>query len=120
MKRRTFLTTGIKLAGLAATAPMANFLVRPALAATPVNFQLSWIKSGQYAGYFYGMEKGYYEQAGIEATFNSGGPNVDPIANVAAGRSGIGDRPIGSLAISREKGIRSRSSAPCSNATRSR
>jgi NitT/TauT family transport system substrate-binding protein len=106
MKRRTLLTTGIKVAGLAATGSMANLLFRaPAQAATPLAFQLSWIKSGQYAGYFYGMEKGYYEQAGIDATFNSGGPNVDPIANVAAGRAAIGDRPIGSLAISREKGI---------------
>ena len=35
----------------------------------------------------------------------SGGPNIDPIGNVASGQSQLGDRPIGSLLIAREKGI---------------
>jgi ABC-type nitrate/sulfonate/bicarbonate transport system substrate-binding protein len=30
---------------------------------------------------------------------------VDPIANVASGRSGLGDRPIGPLIVAREKGV---------------
>ena len=70
-----------------------------------VNFQLSWIKSIQYGGYFAGIEKGFFKDAGIDPTFNSGGPNIDPVANVASGKSVIGDRPIGPLLIAREKGI---------------
>jgi len=106
MNRRSFLGMGLTLAGGSAVGFAGlTFGGAPARAVTPLSFQLSWIKSTQYAGYFSGLEKGYYSDAGLDMTFNSGGPNVDPIANVAAGRSAIGDRPVGSLALAREKGI---------------
>jgi NitT/TauT family transport system substrate-binding protein len=73
--------------------------------ATPLSFQLSWIKSIQYGGYFAGIDQGIYKKYGIDPTFVSGGPNVDPVANVAAGQSVLGDRPIGPLIVAREKGI---------------
>jgi len=76
-----------------------------AQAAKAIGFQLSWIKSIQYGGYFAGIEKGYFKEAGLDPTFNSGGPNIDSVANVASGKSVIGDRPIGPLLIAREKGI---------------
>jgi NitT/TauT family transport system substrate-binding protein len=103
VNRRAFL----KLASRSAAVSAGWMIVgnAPARAATPLSFQLSWIKSAQYSGYFSGIEKGYYSDVGLDMTFNSGGPNIDPIANVAAGRSAIGDRPIGSLALAREKGI---------------
>ena len=72
---------------------------------TPVSFQLSWIKSIQYGGYFAAIDNGDYKKEGLDATFNSGGPNIDPIANVASGRSGLGDRPIGPIIVAREKGL---------------
>ena len=90
---------------LAAGSALALPGARAARAATPVGFQLSWIKSIQYGGYFAGIETGAYEKEGIAATFNSGGPNMDPVANVAAGQSQLGDRPIGPLIIARDKGI---------------
>ncbi|RAI45432.1 ABC transporter substrate-binding protein [Rhodoplanes roseus] len=74
-------------------------------AETPISFQLSWIKSIQYGGYFAGIDQGIYKKHGIDPTFVSGGPNVDPVANVASGRSPLGDRPIGPLIVAREKGI---------------
>jgi NitT/TauT family transport system substrate-binding protein len=70
-----------------------------------VPFQLSWIKSIQYGGYFAAVDNGFYKQQNIEATFNSGGPNIDPIANVASGQSVLGDRPIGPIIVAREKGL---------------
>ena len=73
--------------------------------AKPLSFQLSWIKSIQYGGYFAGIENGIFKKFGIEPTFVSGGPNVDPVANVASGQSQLGDRPIGPLIVAREKGI---------------
>jgi ABC-type nitrate/sulfonate/bicarbonate transport system substrate-binding protein len=106
-QRRSFLTTGLKFAGLAASGALAAPFISSgrANAATPLNFQLSWIKTAQYSGYFSGIEQGFYKDVGLEMTFTSGGPNVDPIANVAAGRSQIGDRPAGPLVVAREKGI---------------
>lgn len=91
---------------IAATAvPLAMPSIRRAVAADAVNFQLSWIKSIQYGGFFAGIETGAYANAGIVPTFTSGGPNMDPVANVAAGRSQLGDRPIGPIIIARDKGI---------------
>jgi ABC-type nitrate/sulfonate/bicarbonate transport system substrate-binding protein len=73
--------------------------------AKPLSFQLSWIKSIQYGGFFAGIEQGSFKKFGIEPTFVSGGPNVDPVANVASGQSQLGDRPIGPLIVAKEKGI---------------
>jgi ABC-type nitrate/sulfonate/bicarbonate transport system substrate-binding protein len=107
MDRRSLLLNGLKLAGASLTAFGGGIMFeRPrALAATTLGFQLSWIKSAQYSGYFSGLDQGFFSQAGLDVTFNSGGPNIDPIANVAAGRSALGDRPVGSLVLAREKGI---------------
>lgn len=93
------------LAGALATVGAAALPGTRAFAATPMSFQLSWIKSIQYGGYFAGVENGIFERHGLSMTFNSGGPNIDPIANVIAGRSMIGDRPIGPIIVARERGI---------------
>jgi ABC-type nitrate/sulfonate/bicarbonate transport system substrate-binding protein len=107
MNRRIVLSNGIKLAGGSAATLAGGIMFEssPARAATALGFQLSWIKSAQYSGYFSGLDKGYFSEVGLDVTFNSGGPNIDPIANVATGRSALGDRPVGSLALAREKGI---------------
>jgi ABC-type nitrate/sulfonate/bicarbonate transport system substrate-binding protein len=70
-----------------------------------LSFQLSWVKSIQYGGYFAGLDQGSFKKFGVDATFVSGGPNVDPVANVASGQSQLGDRPIGPLIVAKEKGI---------------
>ena len=93
------------LAGSAALVLGMPFVRRAAAADAAVAFQLSWIKSIQYGGYFAGIETGAYAKQGISVTFNSGGPNVDPVANVAAGQAQLGDRPIGPLILARDKGI---------------
>jgi NitT/TauT family transport system substrate-binding protein len=104
LDRRAFLQAGAIAAAAGATSRLG---IGAALAADakPLSFQLSWLKSIQYGGYFMGIENGNFAKAGIEPTFVSGGPNIDPVANVASGRSGIGDRPIGPLLVARDKGI---------------
>jgi ABC-type nitrate/sulfonate/bicarbonate transport system substrate-binding protein len=103
LNRRAFVLTGLNFVGW--STGYAGMMQVSARAATPLNFQLSWIKSAQYSGFFSGLEKGFYNEAGVDVTFNSGGPNIDSIANVAAGRAALGDRPVGSLVLAREKGI---------------
>ena len=106
MRRR--LLQGAGGAALGAALPSLGVLgarEAHAQAAKAIGFQLSWIKSIQYGGYFAGIEKGYFKEAGLDPTFNSGGPNIDSVANVASGKSVIGDRPIGPLLIAREKGV---------------
>jgi len=105
--RRRILKAGVSLAAASAVGTGSLFDTGRAFAADakPLSFQLSWIKSIQYGGYFAGVDKGIFKKYGIDATFVSGGPNIDPIGNVAAGRSQLGDRPIGPLLVAREKGI---------------
>lgn len=73
--------------------------------ATPLNFQLSWLRSIQYGGYFMAAERGIYKKYGIDATFSPGGPNIDSIANVVSGQAALGDRPCGPLIVARDKGF---------------
>ena len=100
MNRRHFLQS-------ASAALFAPAIASPAAAAAAaeVSFQLSWIKSAQYGGYFSGIEHGIFKQNDVLPTFNSGGPNIDPVANVASGQYNLGDRPVGSILIARDKGI---------------
>jgi ABC-type nitrate/sulfonate/bicarbonate transport system substrate-binding protein len=103
--RRDFLGAGASAAAFLPGIPW--FGPGRVLAAGPdaAPFQLSWIKSMQYGGYFAGIDQGIFMKHGVDAVFNSGGPNIDPIASVASGQSVFGDRPIGSLLIARDKGI---------------
>jgi NitT/TauT family transport system substrate-binding protein len=71
----------------------------------PLQFQLSWVRSIQYGGYFAASDRGLFQQAGLDVTLAPGGPNIDAIANVASGHAQLGDRPPGPLLIAREKGI---------------
>lgn len=105
--RRRLLQTGgaaAAAAGFAATS-WSGLGTAFAQKARPLSFQLSWIRSIQYGGFFAGLDQGTFKKFGVEPTFVSGGPNVDPVANVASGRSQLGDRPIGPLIVAKEKGI---------------
>jgi len=105
--RRRLLKTGASLAATGAVASIAwtGRDVAFAQQAQPLSFQLSWIKSIQYGGFFAGVENGAFKKFGVEPTFVSGGPNMDPVANVASGQSQLGDRPIGPIIVAKEKGI---------------
>jgi ABC-type nitrate/sulfonate/bicarbonate transport system substrate-binding protein len=105
LSRRRLLTVGASAAAATTLGQLPGLGTAFGQAAKPLSFQLSWIKSIQYGGFFAGVENGTYKKFGIEPTFASGGPNVDPVANVAAGQSQLGDRPIGPLVVAKEKGI---------------
>src|SRR6266567_4991507 len=104
-RRRIFLKTSAAALGAVSAGRWLGPQPAFALDATPLAFQLSWIKSIQYGGYFAGIDNGIFRKYGVEPTFNSGGPNIDPVANVASGNSVLGDRPIGALLVARDKGI---------------
>lgn len=105
LSRRNLLTAGGALAMTQLVPGLYQVGAARAQGTTPLSFQLSWLKSIQYGGYFAGVERGFFKKHGLDPTFNSGGPNMDPIANVASGQSVLGDRPIGPIIVAREKGI---------------
>lgn len=106
--RRRLLKLGASAAAAAGTIGSVSSLTLDrafAQAAKPLSFQLSWIKSIQYGGFFAGIDQGSFKKFGVDPTFVSGGPNVDPVGNVASGQSQLGDRPVGPLIIAKDKGI---------------
>jgi NitT/TauT family transport system substrate-binding protein len=83
--RRDVLKLGAAAgAGLAA----GNFLSFEASAqAKPtVNLQLGWLSSGNQIGEVCAKAMGLYEAEGIDLKLQAGGPNIDGVAVVAAGR----------------------------------
>ncbi len=86
-------------AGAATTAAAASG------AMTKVGFQLGWKKLVQFGGHFMALDKGYFKEEGIDAEFISGGPGIDAVADVAAGKVMLGDADASGLILARDKGI---------------
>ena len=86
LDRRQFLKAG---AAAAAAGPLlsvgANAQGKPV-----VNLQLGWILGGNQIGEVCAKQMGFYDQEGIDLKFQSGGPNIDGVAVVAAGRFEVG------------------------------
>jgi len=55
-----------------------------------VVFQLQWTPQAQFVGFFVAKAKNYYAQEGLDVEFRSGGPEVNPLRNVATGEAQIG------------------------------
>lgn len=72
MSRRLFaLAVCAFSVGLAALTPAAH-----AAETTKASLRLKWLPQTQFAGFYYGVEKGYYRDEGIDLTINPGGPNL--------------------------------------------
>ena len=80
--RRGFLQTAT-MAGAALALP------RMARAATPFAMQAAWINDAEFAGYFLGLDKGYYAEAGLDLSYLPGGPDVIPESTIIAGRADL-------------------------------
>ena len=103
--RRRILKYGAALGGVAAT---SSFVTVGALAAdkAKVNMQLGWLASNGIMGEVVAKRLGYYEDEGIELEVTPGGPGVDGVASVAAGRAEAGQLSSSpSLMLARSAGI---------------
>lgn len=78
----------------------------PAKAAEAVSVRLKWVAQAQFAGVYVAKAKGFYEEAGLDATINPGGPNINVETLVASGADtfGIASGTEGVL-YAREKGL---------------
>lgn len=79
----------MRLAGAAATCGFVG-VEAGAQGRAVVNLQLGWILTGNQLGEACAKALGYYEQEGIEMRFQPGGPSVDGVPVVAAGRYEVG------------------------------
>ncbi len=70
-----------------------------------INLQLGWLLSGNQLGEVCAKQLGYYDKEGIALAFQAGGPNIDGVAVVAAGRYETGQvssSPSLMLAVSQD------------------
>ncbi len=72
-----------------------------ASAQTDVQFQMSWIASGEYAPLSAGIEKGFFRDVGINLTMTTGRGSGDAIAKVGAGVAPFGDADISAVMTAR-------------------
>jgi ABC-type nitrate/sulfonate/bicarbonate transport system substrate-binding protein len=82
LNRRHFL-------GTAAATAAATSLPFRACAATPFTMQAAWINDAEFAGYFIGIDEGYYAEEGLDLTYLPGGPDVIPESTIIAGRADL-------------------------------
>lgn len=82
MNRRQFL-------GTSAAMTTAAMLANRASAASGFTMQAAWINDAEFAGYFLGLDKGYYADAGLDMSYLSGGPDVIPESTIIAGRADL-------------------------------
>ena len=90
-------------AGFAATMGAA-----PAFAdghANTVTLQLQWVTQAQFAGYYVALDKGFYEEEGLEVTILAGGPDIAPPQVLAGGGADAMLNWMPSALAAREKGL---------------
>ena len=93
-----------KYLGLALASAMA-FGASVAQAADDVTLQLKWVTQAQFAGYYVALDKGYYEEEGLNVTIKPGGPDVAPAQVIAGGGADVVLDWMPSALASREKGL---------------
>ncbi len=104
LSRRRILQYGGALGAAAAS----SFISVRSLAAdaVEVNMQLGWLASNGILGEVCAKRLGYYAEEGVELSVTPGGPGVDGVASVAAGRAGVGQLSSSpSLMLARSAGI---------------
>ena len=109
LNRRKFLKIGAG-AGAAIAAPTVMSIPLRAQGGTQtVTFQLGWLASGNQLGEVVAKRLGYYEAEKIDLKIQPGGPSIDGVAVVAAGRTDIGQvssSPSLMLAVSQDLPIK--------------
>lgn len=70
----------------------------------PVSLQLQWVTQAQFAGFYVALEKGWYQEEGLDVTIYQGGPDAVPIELVVGGSRDFGTNLLSDLAVSIDQG----------------
>jgi NitT/TauT family transport system substrate-binding protein len=76
----------------------------PQAAPIPITVQLSWFHQAEFAGFYAAAQNGYYAEEGLQVSFLEGGPEVDFISPVAAGKAQFGVAQPANLILARANG----------------
>ena len=94
-----------KISGLLVTALGVAGAATAAQAQDEFTLQLKWVTQAQFAGYYYALEHGYYEEEGLDVTIVPGGPDVNPIQVLIGGGADATVEWLGNPLATREAGI---------------
>jgi NitT/TauT family transport system substrate-binding protein len=72
--------------------------------AEDVTLQLKWVTQAQFAGYYVALEKGFYEEEGLNVTIKPGGPDVAPVQVLMGGGADVMVDWMPSALAAREQG----------------
>ena len=73
--------------------------------ANTVTLQLQWVTQAQFAGYYVALDKGFYEEEGLDVTVLAGGPDIAPPQVLAGGGADVMLNWMPSALAAREKGL---------------
>lgn len=73
-----------------------------------VTLQLNWIRNATWAGSFTAQHDGLYKAAGLNVTIETGGPNVDYMAALSAGKALVAFAGFNDVVTLNEKGANMR------------
>ncbi|RMF37403.1 MAG: ABC transporter substrate-binding protein [Alphaproteobacteria bacterium] len=74
-------------------------------AADDVKLQLKWVTQAQFAGYYVALDKGFYEEEGLNVTILPGGPDIAPEQVLAGGGADVIVDWMPAALAAREKGL---------------
>jgi NitT/TauT family transport system substrate-binding protein len=83
----------------------AASLMAGATWAQDVTLQLKWVTQAQFAGYYVALEKGFYEEEGLNVTIKPGGPDIAPTQVIAGGGADVIVEWMPAALAAREKGL---------------
>jgi len=86
LTRRHLLATGTT----ALAAGAFGLPARRVSAQSAVNLQLSWLHSTQFAGSYIALDRGWWQDAGLDVTLSQGGPNAPVEPPVVSGSALVG------------------------------
>ncbi|WP_226782685.1 ABC transporter substrate-binding protein [Oceaniglobus trochenteri] len=89
------LITGAVALGLGGSAAWAEDLT----------LQLKWVTQAQFGGYYVALEKGFYEDEGLNVTIRPGGPDIAPTQVIAGGGADVVVEWMPAALSAREKGL---------------
>ena len=72
-----------------AGASAAVVMLAGAASAEDVTLQLKWVTQAQFAGYYVALDKGFYEDEGLDVTIKPGGPDVAPVQVLLGGGADV-------------------------------
>jgi ABC-type nitrate/sulfonate/bicarbonate transport system substrate-binding protein len=72
---------------------------------TEVTMRFQWIAQWQFAGYIAAEVRGYYDEAGLDVTLQSGGPDFPAKQLVASGSEQFGTAWVDSMYLSQQRGV---------------